>query len=98
MRSISGLPAKRVLSIVDSYLKSVEQHPDLSFSIPPAPIGAAELYVKYKVRLDQAPRLVEQGLQQVEKQGKYRLEADTFPSKLEKRKKAILSPTSALPR
>jgi hypothetical protein len=73
-----NLPDGAFERLADFVLSNAERFPDQSTSWPPVQILVAEQYVQGKVRLDRVPSLVQQGLEQVESQEKYRRDSDAF--------------------
>lgn len=73
------LSAEEFGKIADTVLTMNEQYPDQSMSWPPAQILIAEQYANRRIRLSQVPSLVDQGLQQIEFQEKYRRDSDAIP-------------------
>ncbi len=72
-RSAAKLPATEAAAAADAYLKVTEEYPDVA---RPAPIEVAELYARRRIRLDRVKPLVQQGIEDVEVQEKYRRESD----------------------
>ena len=73
-----NLPDGAFERLADLVLSNAERFPDQSASWPPVQIQVAEQYVQHKVRLDRVPSLIQQGLEQVESQEKYRRDSDAF--------------------
>jgi len=68
------------LALIDRWMRAYSASPDGGASWPPVETMVAQFYVTARVRLDQVPRLLDAGLAQIEKQEKYRLSADLYPS------------------
>jgi len=73
---------EEVISAADKILRCREEFPDAGVSWPPVQTGLAELYVKYGVRLEEVPKLLDAGLEAVEKQEKYRITLELIPAEL----------------
>ena len=73
-----SLPAGAFERLADLVLSNAERFPDQGSSWPPVQMQVAEAYLEHKVRLDRVPTLVQQGLEQVENQEKYRRDSDAF--------------------
>ena len=56
------------------------RHPDQGISVPPTPLLVAEQYARRKLRLDQVPALLEEGLVLSEDQERYRRNSDAMPA------------------
>jgi len=69
----------------DQMLRCNQHSPDLNYSMPPIQTLVAEVYVRSNTRLDQVPRLLDQGLQAMERQEKYRLSDDLIPAEYRQR-------------
>jgi hypothetical protein len=63
-------PAERVERLADLILSLAERYPDVGSSWPPVQIMVAEAYVNHRIRLDRVPRLIDQGLEEIEYQEK----------------------------
>jgi thiol-disulfide isomerase/thioredoxin len=80
LRILPGLPAEKVMLVIDEKTELDKRHPEVGLSIPPFPIMAAEEYVNHKVRLDRVPAMLEEGLRQAEEQQKYQLDPELIPA------------------
>ncbi|MGH9721707.1 MAG: hypothetical protein ACRD8O_15985 [Bryobacteraceae bacterium] len=72
------LPLDEVETLADAALANAERLPDQGASWPPVEIRVAEVYVNRTLRLGRVPALVQQGLEQIEYQEKYRRNADLY--------------------
>ena len=79
IRVLPELSADEVLAILDEQARVLREKPDFGWMTPPFEIETAEFYVKYKVRLEQVPRLVSRGLELAEVSEKYRSESEVLP-------------------
>ena len=85
MRARSGEPdvgSPDDLEIIDRFLRFRQSSPDAVMQFPPLETGIARVYVAGKVRLDQIPKLLDQGLRQVSEQMKYSLSRDLVPEEM----------------
>ena len=73
-----SLPVGAFERLSDFVLSNADRFPDQGSSWPPVQMQVAEAYVDHKIRLDRVPALVQQGLEQVENQEKYRRDSDAF--------------------
>ena len=73
-----ALPPGAFERLADFVLSNMERFPDQGTSWPPEQMQIAEAYVEHKIRLDRVPALVQQGVEQVAIQEKYRRDSDAF--------------------
>ncbi len=73
------MPLERRLAITDDLLALRRRSPDAGLSVPPVETQMAELYVRWRVRLDQVPGLLAAGMRQVALQQKYQLDLNEMP-------------------
>jgi hypothetical protein len=69
-RIASAPPAER-LAVLDARIALVRNSPEAGYAVPALPLRIAELYLDWNVRLDQVPRLIEDGLALCRRQHRY---------------------------
>jgi thiol-disulfide isomerase/thioredoxin len=74
----STAPLDERVAAVDNYFALAERSRDCTWSDPPAPIIAADDYLRWGTRLDQVPVLIQAGLKQAELDGTYRKRASMY--------------------
>ena len=77
--------AEKTLAVIDDVLKCRARVPDASASVPPLETMVASVYVSLKVRLEQVPRLLDEGLRASEKEQRYRPSTELFPAEMRAR-------------
>jgi len=82
----TSLSLEERLSIADKYALLQRRSPDYSYSVPPLAIQLAGLYVKWRVRLDQVPELIQAGLRDVELEHKYSTDPSALPQEMQDRR------------
>ncbi len=78
-RAVTASPkpdAGALAAAANAFLDAAARYPDVTFSVPPAPVQVAEVYARQRVRLEDLKRLVQQGIEQIELQEKHRRESD----------------------
>lgn len=75
-------PDREELRIIDTYRSMIRSSPDYSASYPPESTLLAECYVKWGMRLDQVPGLIDQGMREIEGRERYRPRASMFPEEV----------------
>jgi thiol-disulfide isomerase/thioredoxin len=71
------------LALADKRVALQQRIPDYSMSVPPLAVELADLYVKWRVRLDLVPGLVQAGLRDVELENKYSMDPSALPKEMQ---------------
>jgi thiol-disulfide isomerase/thioredoxin len=79
-----SVPLDERLSIVDRYLTLRRQSPDCSWESNAPPAKAAAYYVRWGVRLDEVPAMIQAGLKQSELESTYQLHPTMYPEEVRK--------------
>jgi thiol-disulfide isomerase/thioredoxin len=65
-------PLEERVAIADAYSAMMLRSPDTGSSVPPLAVPLADLYTRWRVRLDRVPALIQEGLKGAELEAKYR--------------------------
>jgi len=73
------------LAIVDAFALMMRRSPEAGSLSPPLPVRLATIYVQWRVRLDQVPRLIQDGLRDSELENKYRRDLSMLTEEIKSR-------------
>jgi len=78
------LPLDERIAAADAYAALMRRSPDSGSITPTVPIQLAKLYVQWRVRLDQVPGLIQDGLRDAELENKYQRDTSLLAEEIRK--------------
>jgi thiol-disulfide isomerase/thioredoxin len=84
-RGEAGVGSAEDLAIADQMIRLRQTSPDAGIEFPPLQTTVARVYVAGKVRLTEVPKLLDAGLQAIERQEKYRPAMELIPEDMRDR-------------